>query len=386
MAASNSTQEIDAPGRAPDTRVVRRPSDTAAQRRAAPAPAPARQAKSPKAAAATAPAAEEAKPAAEARPRGRFALLFATPSWLVSMAVHTVGVIILALLTVPPVLKSVGTFLEATDATSEVVEDLQPLKVEVVELKKTEMTSADVSAEAVASVSVADAGQLGAVAANLSVGDVEVPAQAEIDGLFAGDSGKAMGSAVGGDAKAAAQFFGVKATGRRFVFIVDSSNSMKGGKFAAAKEELMYAIRRLSKDQSFYIIFFDANAERMLLPPDKEPPLLPAPATTDNILRAEKWVNTVQNELKTNPYDSVKFAIEMVPDAIYLLTDGKFTDRGQTERYLKANNLSNDPVDGYRPKVVIHTICFWQKDGEDTLKAIAKDYGGTYRFVPPGKK
>src|SRR5689334_3493826 len=103
MAASNSTQEIDAPGRAPDTRVVRRPSDTAAQRRAAPAPA--RQAKSPKAAAATAPAAEEAKPAAEVRPRERFALLFATPSWLVSMAVHTVGVIILALLTVPPVLK-----------------------------------------------------------------------------------------------------------------------------------------------------------------------------------------------------------------------------------------------------------------------------------------
>ena len=26
------------------------------------------------------------------------------------------------------------------------------------------------------------------------------------------------------------------------------------------------------------------------------------------------------------------------------------------------------------------------KDGEDTLKAIAKDYGGTYRFVPPAGK
>ena len=46
----------------------------------------------------------------------------------------------------------------------------------------------------------------------------------------------------------------------------------------------------------------------------------------------------------------------------------------------------DDPVDGKKPKVVIHTICFWQNDGEDTLKAIAKDYGGTYRFVPREKK
>jgi hypothetical protein len=31
---------------------------------------------------------------------------------------------------------------------------------------------------------------------------------------------------------------------------------------------------------------------------------------------------------------------------------------------------------------VIHTICFWQNAGEETLKAIARDYRGTYRFVP----
>lgn len=312
--------------------------------------------------------------------------MFALPSSLVSMAVHVVVVIVLALLTLPPVTKSGGTFLEATPYAEELADLIQPVKMEVVELKTTEMVSTDVASEAITSVSVADAGQLSAVASNLAVGDVDIPAQAEIGELFAGDGGRKMGSSVGSDAKSAAQFFGVKATGRRFVFIVDSSNSMKGGKFAAAKEELMYAIRRLSKDQAFYIIFFDADAERMLLLPSQEPPLLPVPATNENINRAEKWVSTVQNELKTNPFDSVKFAVEMVPDAIYLLTDGKFTDKGQTERFLKNNNVVNDPVDGYRPKVVIHTICFWQKDGEDTLQAIAKDYGGTYRFVPPAGK
>jgi hypothetical protein len=160
---------------------------------------------------------------------------------------------------------------------------------------------------------------------------------------------------------------------------------MRGGKFTAAKDELSYAIRRLSKDQAFYIIFFDQNAERMLLPPDTEPPSLPVAATTANINRVDKWIATVENQLRTDPYDAVRSGIDMVPDAIYLLTDGKFTDKGRTERYLKSNNIVDDPIDGKRPKVVIHTICFWQNDGEETLKAIAKDNGGTYRFVPREK-
>lgn len=33
-----------------------------------------------------------------------------------------------------------------------------------------------------------------------------------------------------------------------------------------------------------------------------------------------------------------------------------------------------------------NTICFWQKEGEDTLKEIAKEFGGTYRCVPPSLK
>jgi hypothetical protein len=232
------------------------------------------------------------------------------------------------------------------------------------------------------SVSVGDTGALSAETAGFS-GGFDLP-KSDIGAMIVGDGGRTTGRGIGGEVSGAS-FFGVKAAGRKFVFIVDSSNSMRNGKFDAAKEELLYSIRRLTKEQSFYIIFFDANAERMVLPPDSEPPLLPVPATTENINRCERWVKTVENELRTDPYDAVKFAIEMVPDAIYLLTDGKFTDRGRTERYLKANNITDDPVDGKKPRVVVHTICFWQNDGEETLKAIAKEYGGTYRFVPRGK-
>jgi von Willebrand factor type A domain len=310
-------------------------------------------------------------------------VLAATPGWLVSLAIHLGLVLLLAMLIVPAQPKSLGMFIQAFSTELEEIEFFEPVKIEAVDLQTTEMAIASVASTDVTSTSLASAADLGAVAATLRPDDVELPAGSEIGELFTGTTGRSMGSVLPSGAEKSAQFFGVKASGRRFVFIVDSSNSMRGGKFEAAKEELMYAIRRLSKEQAFYIIFFDQDAERMLLPPDTEPALLPVPAVNANINRAEQWVGTVVNELRTDPHDAVKFAIEMVPDAIYLLTDGKFTDRGQTERYLKSNNFIDEPLEGRRPKVVIHTICFWQKDGEETLQAIAKAYGGTYRFVPP---
>jgi hypothetical protein len=325
---------------------------------------------------------EDESPAGNARTRP-WKLLGAVPSWLVSLTIHLGLVLLLAVLIVPAQSKSRGTFLFAAASEMEEVEFFEPVKIEAVDVQTLQMTAAAVSSADVTSTSLTDAADLGAVSATLTPDEVDVPVSGEIGELFTGVGGRAMGSVLPSGADKSAQFFGVKASGRRFVFIVDSSNSMRGGKFDAAKEELMYAIRRLSKEQAFYIIFFDQNAERMLLPPSTEPELLPVPATAQNINRAQKWVDSVVNELRTDPYDAVKFAVEMVPDAIYLLTDGKFTDRGLTERFLKDNNLIDDPLEGRRPKVVIHTICFWQKDGEETLQAIAKDYGGTYRFVAP---
>jgi hypothetical protein len=96
----------------------------------------------------------------------------------------------------------------------------------------------------------------------------------------------------------------------------------------------------------------------------------------------DKWLPTVENELKTDPYEAVKFAMEMLPDAIYILSDGKFTDKGRTEQYLKKANAIDYPLYGMKAKVAIHTIAFWDKAGEPTLKAIAETSGGTYRFVP----
>ena len=193
-----------------------------------------------------------------------------------------------------------------------------------------------------------------------------------------------------------AQFFGVQATGNDFVFIVDSSMSMTQ-KFADAKRELEYSIRQLSPQQRFYVIFFDRNAEHMVLGKfDKqrklfvfhdapEPDLVPA--TTQNIVAFVQWMNTIQLEFATNPYMATFFAInELKPDAIFLLSDGEFTDRGATEWFLLESNAVVDAAGKRQPRSVVHCIGFYSREGEITLKRIAAANGGTYRFVepPPG--
>lgn len=314
-----------------------------------------------------------------------------TPGWLASAAIHLAAILVLAWLTVDEPDRRTALLViqgAAADSTEE-------LEVSIDWAQELETTSqSQIAAPEVAHVGPLDPGS---PALDVATGGAAV----ELDGpvgsslqsigeLFV-PGGAAMRASRDGPAKKEAMFYGVKAKGNRFVFIVDSSNSMRGNKFFEAKRELLYALRRLSKDQLFYVIFFDANAERMVLDPTdglfQDPAPTLAPATVENLLKVERWIGTVQNELKTNPYDAVKFAIEQSPDAIFLLTDGQFTDKGKTLRYLARENISKDDLGRRQVKVVVHTIGFYSRDGEPVLKELARTYQGTYQFVePPGKR
>lgn len=305
--------------------------------------------------------------------------LSAMPGWLVSLVLHLATLILLGLFLMPEVLNPTPAVLviaAAEPVALETIEEviiappLENLEHQVVDAPAgefSELTNVTEEIEAGASSTATNSTDLDAV----DVG--------EMQDLF-GHGGQGLKDVGGG--KGSAEFFGVKAGGRRFVFIVDSSNSMRGDKFQDAKEELMYAVRRLDKQQMFYVIFFDNDALCMFSDAGKEAEARPVPASIANIRKLENWLKTVENERRTDPYDAVKIALKMRPDAIFLLSDGQFTDRGQTERYLAESNVIDDPIDGRRPRVVVHTIGFYSKDGEITLEAIAKAYQGSYRFVP----
>ncbi len=302
----------------------------------------------------------------------------AVPAWLVSLVVHLTALIVLGLWMLPERNNQPQTLIvaisqpesEALEALPEIIFTPPPETYEAVAIDApaTSLTELQTTAEAAA----ASAGGANAI------DDLAFEAANPSDIL--GSGGAAMRT-IGSGAAYSAEFFGVKAKGRRFVFIVDASGSMQGERFMHAKEELMYAIRRLDKSQSFYVIFFNSNTYRMFADNDTAPAEYPIAATTSNIRKLAQWLKGIEAQTQTNPRQAVQYALEMRPDAIYILSDGEFTDGGMTEQFLAQENVIDDPVDGMRPRVVIHTIGFHSKSGETALQSIAKTYGGIYRFV-----
>jgi hypothetical protein len=66
-------------------------------------------------------------------------------------------------------------------------------------------------------------------------------------------------------APGAALFFGTKAKGNRFVFVIDNSSSMKGGRLEMALAELVKTVESLTPRQSFYVIFVSDQTYPMFM-------------------------------------------------------------------------------------------------------------------------
>ncbi|MGV3607587.1 MAG: vWA domain-containing protein [Planctomycetaceae bacterium] len=317
--------------------------------------------------------------------RGMFLIV---PAWLVSLFVHLAIFLTLTVLMCSPPQPEWDYFLEAQPFQTD------NLLVNEVEFIPPEMEALEQEQAAPAGETLEPSGDLSESVTMLNGSEVANLEEA-VEASTVGDG--ALSSELGGRRRTkgmdqlGVEFFGVQSKGKKFIFIVDSSNSMRGSRFEAAKQELMLAIRRLSKEQSFLVMFFDQNTEIMRLAPKKEPERFPVPATEKNIAAVQRWVNEVGNELHTDPYEAMRIALDIAPDAIYLLSDGKLTDKGKTIDFLMTQNRLNDPLASSKKpkrfKAIVHTIAFYSREGEETLEFIAKNNGGTYRFVPrPTKK
>ena len=174
-----------------------------------------------------------------------------------------------------------------------------------------------------------------------------------------------------------AEFFGIRAAGKGFVFVVDSSRSMTGRRWADACAELIYSVRRLGQDKSFYVIFFDGQAHPMFHAEQPEQELLPA--TDENVRRLEEWIARMHLGEETRPCAAVQLAMQLQPDALFLLSDGEFAD--QTAMYLRHNNFVDRGSAGYASGVVVHTIGFHSRKGQAVLQRIARENRGRYHFV-----
>jgi len=214
-----------------------------------------------------------------------------------------------------------------------------------------------------------------------------------LDAGLAGDSGEygnvaamatrgselVIDEAIAKVSKSRASFFGAQAEGNRFVFVIDSSGSMRGPRWEALCKELIRAIKSLSPDQEFFVISFDSMAHPMFgVAPPRGKFLT---ADDKNFERFQNWLRSIRHGSNTYPASAVGIAIKLEPDAIFLLSDGEISD--STIEDLRVWNRKRNEEDEEVALIPIHTVLLHSQIGFVALETIARENGGTFTPVSP---
>jgi hypothetical protein len=163
-----------------------------------------------------------------------------------------------------------------------------------------------------------------------------------------------------------ASFFGVRARGQLFVYVVDCSGSMiDDDRLARATIELRRSVFALQTPQRFEVIFY--NEDSIPMPGGPRP--RPADPQAKNQLLY--WLRLIEPDGGTDPRAALKQALAMRPDAVFLLSDGAFPE-GTVDMVTKLNTR----------KIPIHCVDLAGGLGSDHLKRIAEANGGRYASRP----
>lgn len=161
------------------------------------------------------------------------------------------------------------------------------------------------------------------------------------------------------------EFFGIRARGRFFVYVVDCSGSMiDENRLVRAKDEVRRSILRLIEPQRFQVIFY--NDEAIPMPGD-----LPRSADLASKSQLLAWMRLIEPDGETDPRRAMELAFAVRPDAVFLLTDGEFP-AGVVEAIARKNSR----------KIPVHCVDLGRGAGGDQLKLIASQSGGKYVLRP----
>lgn len=209
---------------------------------------------------------------------------------------------------------------------------------------------------------------------------LDMPSEAEITGSLAeiaptaigtgaGDIGQTSGLSEGGSGSGSARFFGVEATGSRFIYIVDTSGSMAvGGKLEALQFELVKSLEGLLEAADFLVITYNDSASAL------EGRQSWSDADEQGKRFARRGIARLRSSGGTHPAPGFRmaFAMRPPPDSIYFMTDGEFDEEVAGEIAMLNAEY----------KVPIHCIAFVSRRSEPLMRRIASQSGGTYTFVP----
>ncbi len=159
------------------------------------------------------------------------------------------------------------------------------------------------------------------------------------------------------------EFFGIRAQGKTFLYVVDCSGSMGDyDRLVRAKREIRRSIGEMRFPQRFQIIFYNDRPYTM-------PGGTPQSVDYSSKTQLSQWLSLIDADGGTDPRGAMAQALAQKPDAIFLLSDGEFP-KGSAESIAK-KNLN---------KVPIHCVDF--SGNSSDLKKIAKQSGGDYAPRP----
>lgn len=298
--------------------------------------------------------------------------------WLVSTTAHVVGLLLLGLFTLAnPKPKDQLAFTASVSEASETAVESFTIETAQEMPDIAEPTPAEMSAD------VSPLGTMPIAEVSLDLPKAVAPPMTAMSGETSNESMKLAKAAVKGDTLSKVQFAGLDGGGNHFVYLVDSSNSMK--KFNDARTELLRSIDSLKPDQRFYVVFYDENPKYMRItnPSQDEPASVYATPESKQTFR--RWAMAVQQARGQSPPEVLKFAFKLRPDVIFLLSDGEFT--AQTETVIRENNLQENLFGESGPISIIHTIRYpgvsstEGRQAEVQMQRIASENGGQYRNV-----
>jgi hypothetical protein len=244
-----------------------------------------------------------------------------------------------------------------------------------------ELTAIDFASEE-GPASLGDAGSLGTLPTEFGTemfgsGGLGADGTSAMSGLGHGNERRGGGGKRNSGPLGSAVFFGTQSQGDRFVFVVDNSSSMKGGRLEAAAAELLHTTNSLTPKQSFYVIFVSDQTYPMFFP-QREPDLVPA--TAANKQRLAAWLPNAILASGNNRklIEAMNMAAALQPHAVFLLWDGdmKYSEKVRLE---VMTHLTRPNQWAF----TIHTLGLGvtSLDAEQNLTTIAQAHGGTFRKV-----
>jgi len=171
-----------------------------------------------------------------------------------------------------------------------------------------------------------------------------------------------------------ASFFGNKATGRRFVYLLDASGSMyEHNAIAVAKAELLASLSQLTEEQEFQILFYNEIVVPMSAPDQRSSMFR---VNEINLNRAGQFVKGINPDLGTLHLPALEEALKYNADAIFFLTDaGEPPLHERDLAQLKRRNRQKIPIYAteFGKGPALRSETFW-------MKALAAQSGGTFSY------